>query len=132
MNKKYKILMVLKIVAGIAILLPLFLFGTMYLWNWLVPTLFHGPVINIWQTIGLIVLSKILFGGGGKKFGKCGRCGDHGHSRWSWKQRMQEKMGNMSPEEKEAFKQRFKDKCRSKYWGQEECKTDDLNKTNLS
>lgn len=111
MNKKYKILMVAKIVAGIIIFVPLFLFGTMYLWNWLVPTLFHGPIINIWQTLGLIVLSKILFGGFGKKMG-----GHHHNRHHNWKQRMHEKMGDMSPEEREQFKQRLKDKCRNKFW----------------
>lgn len=107
--------MVLKVVAGIAIFLPLFIFGTMYLWNWLVPTLFHGPMINFWQTIGLLVLSKILFGGFGKKMGRGGRCGHGGYNGWGgWKQRMNEKMGNMTPEEKEQFQQRLKDKCGSK------------------
>lgn len=131
MEMKYKIQMVLKIVIGIIIFVPLFLFGTMYLWNWLVPTLFHGPVINIWQTLGLLVLSKILFGGFGKKHGR-GHCGHQGPSKWNWKHRMNEKMSNMSPEEKEAFKQRLKERCRHGYWGKEEPKNNDLNKTNLS
>ena len=36
---------------------------TMTLWNWLVPELFNGPVVNYWQTAGLFLLSKILFTG---------------------------------------------------------------------
>jgi len=28
--------------------------GTQYLWNWLVPALFAGPVISFWQTAGLL------------------------------------------------------------------------------
>lgn len=106
--------MVLKIIGGIVLFVPLFVFGTMYLWNWLVPTLFHGPVITFWQTIGLIVLSKILFGGFGKKMG------GHHDRHYNWKQRMNEKMGSMTPEEKEQFKQRLKDKCRNKFWVKEE------------
>ncbi|HNV28924.1 MAG TPA: hypothetical protein PKJ83_07305, partial [Cyclobacteriaceae bacterium] len=35
--------------------------GTMYLWNWLVPELFNGPVLNFWQILGLLALSKIFF-----------------------------------------------------------------------
>lgn len=132
MNKKFKLLMVLKIIGGIALFVPLFIFGTMYLWNWLVPTLFHGPVISFWQTVGLLILSKILFGGFGKKIGRNGQCGKNGDSRWNWKQRMNEKMGNMSTEEKEHFKQRLKEKCRNKYWSQDEIKIDDSDKTNLS
>ncbi|MBT4034063.1 MAG: hypothetical protein HOB84_15400 [Candidatus Marinimicrobia bacterium] len=60
---------------------------TMLLWNWLVPTLFSGPVITYWQALGLIVLSKILFSSG------------HGGSRHSkyqgqrtWKSHLREKI----------------------------------------
>lgn len=52
-------------------LIILILFLTMNLWNWLIPVLFHGPVITFWQTAGLIVLSKIFMsgfsGGGGRR-----------------------------------------------------------------
>lgn len=44
----------------------LFTFALMWLWNWLVPELFNGPVLSYWQTLGLLVLSKILFSGMGK------------------------------------------------------------------
>ena len=33
----------------------------MLLWNWLMPELFHLPVISFWQAIGLNFLSSILF-----------------------------------------------------------------------
>ena len=53
------------VLVGIVIALA---FGwiTMTLWNWLVPVLFNGPVITFWQSIGLLLLSKILFQGFGK------------------------------------------------------------------
>jgi hypothetical protein len=38
-------------------------FVTMYLWNWLIPALFHGPELTFWQTAGLFLLSKILLTG---------------------------------------------------------------------
>ncbi len=38
-------------------------FITMSLWNALIPSLFHGPVLNFWQTAGLFILSKILLTG---------------------------------------------------------------------
>lgn len=41
----------------------LFIFITMSLWNWLVPALFHGPVLTYWQTAGIFILSKILLTG---------------------------------------------------------------------
>ncbi|MCB8994309.1 MAG: hypothetical protein H6538_01740 [Bacteroidales bacterium] len=38
-------------------------FVTMSLWNWLIPSLFNGPVLGFWQTAGLFILSKILLTG---------------------------------------------------------------------
>ena len=43
-----------------------FTFLVMWLWNWLVPELFNGPVLTYWHTLGLLLLSKILFSGVGK------------------------------------------------------------------
>jgi hypothetical protein len=57
---------------------------TMALWNWLIPSLFHGPVLNFWQTAGLFILSKILLTGIAP--GKHG----HGPSR-EWKRKYDEK-----------------------------------------
>jgi hypothetical protein len=36
----------------------------MLLWNALIPELFHGPVLNYLQALGVTVLAKLLFGGG--------------------------------------------------------------------
>ena len=38
-------------------------FVVMSLWNWLIPALFGGRLITFWQALGVLVLSKILFGG---------------------------------------------------------------------
>jgi hypothetical protein len=80
----------------------------MYLWNWLVPMLFHGPVISYWQALGLLVLSKILFSGfGGGKRNPCGEEAPY------WKQRFNEKFSSMSEEQREEFKRKMKEKwCR--------------------
>src|SRR5688500_8779356 len=110
MKTKHKFLIGLKIVAGITFFVIAFGFGTMYLWNWLVPALFSGPLITFWQAVGLLVLAKLLFG-----FGRGGWGGRHCGSHYGWKYRMKERWGNMTPEEKEAFKQKFKDRCRG-YW----------------
>lgn len=42
-----------------------FLFGlaVMYLWNWLMPTIFGLGTITYWQAFGIVVLAKLLFGG---------------------------------------------------------------------
>jgi len=57
--------------------LGLAIFGmiTMWLWNALIPQLFHGPVLTFWQTVGLLILTRILFSGFGHR-----RWG--GHHRW--------------------------------------------------
>jgi hypothetical protein len=89
-----------------------FLFGyiTMLLWNWLLPSIFNVPSINLWQALGLLLLSKILFSGfGGKRWGGS-------QSRAEWKQRYYAKTAHMSPEEKERFKARVWEKwCSDKH-----------------
>lgn len=80
-------------------------FVTMSLWNWLVPVLFNGPQIDYWQALGLLLLSKILFWGFGGK-----RHHHDGPGMHSWKRRFYGKFSNMSPEDREAFKQRLRDK----------------------
>jgi hypothetical protein len=72
-------------------------FFTMYLWNWLMPVLFHLPEITFWQTIGLMILSRLLIGG----FGGHGHGRGHHHCR----RQMHEKWENMTPEEREQFKE---------------------------
>ena len=41
-----------------------FLFGAvvMWLWNWLMPAIFHLGVITYWQAVGLAILGRLLFG----------------------------------------------------------------------
>ena len=100
----------LRILAWIALgLVAVFVFGqaTMLLWNWLVPDLFGGPVITVWQALGLILLSKILFWGFGGKRG----CRHHGPGHGGhWKSKFYDKFASMTPEEKEALKQKMKEK----------------------
>ncbi len=80
--------------------------GTLYLWNWLVPTLFSGPLIDFWQAAGLLLLSKIFLWGFS---GKC-RCHSSANSSGPWKHYWKQKWGNMPPEDRERFKQKMKEK----------------------
>jgi hypothetical protein len=41
----------------------------LWLWNELIPDLFHGPIITFWQACGLTILAKLLVSGGLKPFG---------------------------------------------------------------
>ena len=63
----------------------------MSLWNWLLPNLFFGVhEISYVQAMGVLLLSKILFGG------FRGHCG--GHAKWH-----QHRLESMTPEEREKF-----------------------------
>ena len=72
------------------------LFGliVMTLWNWLTPALFGLKVVTFWQAIGLVILCKVLFGGF-----RGGPGGRH------WRHRMMQRWEQMSPEEREKFRQ---------------------------
>ena len=70
-------------IIGIAFVF-LFIWLVMALWNSLVPTLFHGPLLTYWQTAGLFILSKILLTGVAPRGHRHG--GD-----WEWKRRDHEK-----------------------------------------
>jgi hypothetical protein len=52
---------------GAVILFTLLAFAlawvTMWLWNWLVPGIFGGPVISYIEAAGLMILGRLLFGG---------------------------------------------------------------------
>lgn len=73
----------------------------MLLWNWLMPALFFGAQpVNYCQALGILLLSKILFG----SF----RCGGHRH----WKER-QQRWEAMTPEEREQLKGRWGHWCGS-------------------
>ncbi len=73
----------------------------MALWNWLLPNLFVGVhEISYVQAIGVLLLSKILFGG------FRGHCG--GHAKWH-----KHRWENMTPEEREKFQTGMKGCCGS-------------------
>lgn len=78
-------------------------FLVMTLWNAVVPDLFGGPAVTFWQAVALLVLSHILLRGwGGWKYG-------WRHDRW--KRKFEEKLAAMTPEEREKFKQEWKERC---------------------
>jgi hypothetical protein len=74
----------------------------MRLWNWLMPALFGWHLISFWQGLGILVLSKILFGGF-----RGGRSGRSMH----WRGRMRERWEHMSPDEREKFRQSMRGRC---------------------
>lgn len=92
MNKKWLMLPI-----GLAaVVLVTFLGGSLvqWLWNWLMPMLFGLREVTFWQAVGILALSRILFGGLGLGGGRSRRWDRH-----------------MSAEERERFRQRMRDRC---------------------
>jgi hypothetical protein len=85
--------------------LALFGYVVMNLWNWLMPALFGWRTITFWQAVGILILSKILFGG--FRGGPRGR----GRRSWYWRRRVIERWEQMTPEEREKFRQGFGGRC---------------------
>ncbi len=74
----------------------------MWLWNWLLPSLFGFRSIGFWQAVGLLALCRILFGRTGWR--GPGRSG----VRRRMRERMEERWGRMTPEERERFREHFR------------------------
>jgi hypothetical protein len=85
----------------------------MSLWNWLLPPLFGFHTIVFWQALGLLLLTRILFGGFGMRGG--GRYHMRERSRYRFGERLADRVGDrwdaMTPEERESFRQRVRDRC---------------------
>ena len=79
------------------------------LWNWLMPPIFGWRQITFWQAFGLLALCRILFGGLGR----------HGGPRSNIRRRIADRMADrvaerwnhMTPEERERFRQRLRERC---------------------
>ena len=99
--KKVWALRGLKIVFFVVLIALALSFVVMSLWNWLMPSLFGLRLITFWQALGLLVLSKILLGG------FRGRPGSGMH----WRRRMMERWEQMTPEEREKFRQGMRGRC---------------------
>ena len=93
------------IFAPFAIAAGVFIFGSvvMLLWNGILPALFGFPAITFWQALGILVLSKILFGG----FGGHHRRGHSGHHH------MDGRWMHLNPEEREKMKAEWRSRWRT-------------------
>jgi hypothetical protein len=88
-------------IVGMAVFITIGGEAVKLLWNWLLPTLFGLRSITFWQAIGLLALCRILFGGF--------RLGGSPRSRI--RRRMTERWEQMTPEEREKFRQGFYGRC---------------------
>lgn len=90
-------------VLGFALLAVLFVAAggaiVMLLWNWLIPSITGWRAIGFWEALGLLILTRILFG----------RFRGHGH--WHWHRRWHARWESMTPEEREKFREGMRARC---------------------
>ena len=92
---------------AVAAFLSLISFVVMTLWNYLLPGILHVGMITFWQAMGIFILCKILFG--------CGKGGHRGGAPWM-RHKMAERFKNMTPEEREKFKEKWGQRCGHERW----------------
>ena len=103
MRRKWRLIFIIPLaIAGILLLMAIGGEIVMHLWNWLLPPLFGWRLITFWQALGILVLCRILFGGHGWH--------RSGHS--NFRRRMKERCANMTPEDRERFRQAMRER-----WG---------------
>lgn len=99
--KKYRFVRALKIALFAAAAVAAFSFFVMILWNNVITGIFAVRAITFWQALGLLLLSKMLFGGFRPSFARGA----------PWRRRMWERWERMTPEERENFKQGIRRGC---------------------
>jgi hypothetical protein len=97
------VLLVPLVVLGLLLFIVLGGVIVLQLWNWLLPALFGWPRITFWQALGLLALSRILFGG----------LGIHRRTRSRVRDRISERCGEISPEKRERIRQRMRERFES-------------------
>jgi hypothetical protein len=90
----------------IPVILLLLAFAVMLLWNAILPSLLNISAINYWQSLGVLVLCRILFGG--FRFGPRGDRPSFKGMQW------REKWMQMNEEERLQFKEEWKKRCGEK------------------
>ncbi len=115
--KRFRFQIVLKFLALFIVAIVLFGGVVMALWNAILPAVLGVKAITFLQALGILALSKILFGGFGRRGGWQG---GRGHQ---WRNNMKEKWSKMTPEEREKFKAEWSNRC-GRRWGREDQKAD--------
>jgi hypothetical protein len=92
----------LKVLLVALVAVTAFSFVVMGLWNWLVPAVIGWKAIDFWQALGLLVLTRLLFGF---------RAGFGFGHRMHWRGRMAERWERMTPEEREKFRAGMHHRC---------------------
>lgn len=102
--RRYRFLKAMKIALFATVALAVVGFLVMSLWNALLPEIFDVRAITFWQAVGLLILCKLLFGGF-RTYGGGGA---------GARRRMIERWEQMTPEQREKFKQGMRRGCGSR------------------
>jgi len=88
-------------IAAFFAMIALFSVAAMLLWNALAPEIFGLPALSYWQATGLLILGRLIFGGGGG-LGRLGMAGGLGgfHNRSN---ALRDRWMKMSKDEREQF-----------------------------
>jgi hypothetical protein len=98
---KYRFIKGARIALFVIVSITVLSWIVMSLWNALLPTLFGWRTIGFVQAAGLLILSRILFGGvRGPGF------------RSPWRHHMDARWAQMSPEQREKFREGLRHRCR--------------------
>jgi len=82
------------------LLMALFGYVVMLLWNALMPAVFGLKTVSYWQAVGLLILCKIFFGSFRSRPNHATRW-RHSLERWE----------KMTPEDRERFRQGMRQRC---------------------
>ena len=96
--RRRKFFFIIPLAIAAIFLLP---WAVMYLWNTVLVAVLQVSMITYWHALGIFILSKLLFGSsmmGGN------------HNKGGMNKHMRDKFMNMTPEEKDAFKQKWREK----------------------
>lgn len=107
----------------------LFIWFFQWLWNILLPDILGVKSVSYWQSLGILLLSKILFGGfnGAKeKFKRHNNFNDDRRRdmKEMWKQKFESKFCG-TDEEREKMKEMWKQRFESKFCRPEEPRTEE-------
>ena len=106
MRHKFRFLFILVPIAFISAAT----FATMGLWNWLMPSLFGVGSLTFLKALGIFALARLFFGGrgwGGWRHRRFAYAGHYNPQREAeWRQKMQHKWQNLSPEQRAKFSSR--------------------------
>lgn len=84
---------------------------TMSLWNALLPEILGVSAISFGQALGLLALSRILFGGFRGPWNRAGFGDRAAEGRGRWKEKMAERWQHLTPEQRDAMRQKWGNRC---------------------